>query len=68
VNEDAIYESSALHPLEEPVRVGFWRTTTGEMAISEMTDRHLRNAIAFGERKRLDPEKIDELRAELAKR
>lgn len=67
MNEDAIYESSALHPLEEPVRVGRWRVSSGEeIRISEMTDRHLHNAIAFAEKKGLD--KLAELRAELATR
>jgi hypothetical protein len=73
-DEDAIYESSAHHPLfdEEPsdVGIGFWRTGSREvLRISEMTDRHLRNAIDFSERFDIaDAGKINELRAELAKR
>lgn len=83
-DEDHIYESSATHPaLEEPLHFGrgFWMVASGDLIqISEMTDDHLRNAIAWAERNRWDagglqPEddfsrsdKLEELRYELGKR
>lgn len=49
---------------------GFWATKDGRtLKISEMTDSHLRNAIALHDRiDGFDPEKIDELQEELAHR
>jgi|GEM_PF-2930008 len=84
-NEDAIYDCSALHPLEEeeearseslleydrlnPKRAGYWKTGTGfEIKISEMTDDHLCNALAYAERIGFPEDKIEELRAELKNR
>lgn len=71
INEDSIYESSASHPLFDEdfhdVGSGVWRTSSGEMLkISEMTDRHLRNAIAYAKRVGIiDRDKISELQAQL---
>ena len=70
LDEDAIYESSALHPLEEPPPpppYGLWRVRGGALLkIREMTDEHLRNAIAlFTRNGRGGEPKIKELREEL---
>lgn len=75
-NEDAIYESSAIHPLEElprpldSVPPGKWRVRGGAvLEIKTMTDEHLRNAIrlfthsGWGEHM-----KIQELWEELGRR
>ena len=72
-NEDAIYESSALHPLEEslpPVPEGYWRVRGGALLeIAKMSTEHLKNAIAFFERNDGGRgKKIKELRAELGRR
>jgi len=69
-DEDAIYESSAHHPLEDESQSnwegwnpgehglpepGLWRVRDGAiLKIAEMTDRHLANAIRLFERKRAE--------------
>jgi hypothetical protein len=72
-NEDAIYESSSLHPLEEPlspVPEGFWRVRGGALLeIAKMSTEHLKNAINYFERNDGGRHsKIEELRAELERR
>ena len=77
-DEDAIYESSANHPLLEneilelqsTVPNGLWRTMSGQqIEISSMTEAHLRNAIAWAERMGYGgSEKLVELRMELEAR
>lgn len=82
-NEDAIYESSAYHPLEkdwDPAEDGFWELQTsvpggfwissgGMLKISEMSVEHLRNAIAWAVRCGFEGSgKLAELRVELEKR
>lgn len=75
-NEDAIYESSANHPLEDgfwelqgDTPEGAWTTASGDIKISEMTDEHLRNAIAWALRNGYEGSgKLSELQTELEKR
>lgn len=77
-HEDAIYESSAHHPLldeESPpsslnAPIGKWRVRGGALLeISKMSTEHLRNAIRFFTRAgRGDHAKIQELWEELARR
>lgn len=82
-DEDAIYDCSAIHPLEEPLRIerGFWMVASGDLVkITEMTDEHLRNAISWAERTWIGcvplqleddfsrADKLEELRCELRSR